>query len=80
MSSFLLQASSAPHSGWISLAKAMYLPSGDQTGFSIPVERATSCRASPPSVGSSQIPWFSPRLATNEISLPSGEKAGDVSL
>ena len=76
----LLQASSAPHSGYTSVENAIHLPSGDQTGSETPVETRVSGRASPPSSGMRYRFEPSSRLVMKSRDLPSGENTGELSL
>src|SRR5271157_4265164 len=71
---FLLQASSAPHSGYTSLVKRRFLPSGEKSTPPASEERLVACRASPPSLSINQICEDPLRSEIYAIRLESGDQ------
>src|SRR6202023_1230239 len=60
----------------VSLRNANVLPSGDQAGDLAPPGRSVSCRASPPSSGSTNSWSPLPAWRTNASRRPSGDQRG----
>ena len=63
--------------GWVPLANAMRLPSGDHAGEDAPPLRRVSWVASPPDIGRRWIcPGFPSEPRTNASVVPSGDQRG----
>src|ERR1700691_471478 len=75
-SAFLLQASFAPHSGYTSLVKTRFLPSGENRTPPASVDRLVTCLGFDPSASISQIWEAPPRSETNAIRRESGDQRG----
>src|SRR3954463_10879429 len=75
----------ARSSAFVSLVKAMFFPSGAQTGLPPPLGKSVKVKESPPAIGSiascggSGLPFFSVDRR-NSRNFPSGDQRGVVSL